>query len=280
MTRFALLQGGASVLGVQTLGLSILILGAFSSNREVGLFAIGLALQVPGTIFLGGIVNIWAPVVTDLYERKEIARLASLYQAVTRWIITFSFPVFVALVLAPEILVRVFAGSAGAGAAGVVGILAVGNAFYAGTGPTGFVLSMTGRPGINFVNSAVAVALYIAAGVWAAPRYGAVGVAWVDAAITAAINLARVAQARILVGVHPFGRSLLKPLAATAAMALVLGIARLAGGTGFVLQACALVVASAVYVVVLKQLGMSEEERYVLQRVKARVAALRGRAGD
>lgn len=49
-------------------------------------------------------------------------------------------------------------------AASLVAILAAGNLFYAGTGPTGLVLSMTGRPGINFVNSAVAVALYIGLG--------------------------------------------------------------------------------------------------------------------
>jgi O-antigen/teichoic acid export membrane protein len=277
MTRFALLQGGASVLGVQTLGLSILILGALSTNREVGLFAIGLALQTPGTICLGGIINIWAPVVTDLYERREIDRLESLYQAVTRWIITFSFPVFVALIFAPEVFVRIFAGHAGTGAAGVVAVLALGNAFYAGTGPTGFVISMTGRPGMNFINSAVAVALYVVAGAWAASRYGAIGVAWVDAAVTAAINLARVAEARVLVGIHPFGRSLLKPLAATAVMAIILAAARALGGSGSFLQTAAVAVGAVAYTLVLRRLGMSDEERYVWQRLRARVAAVRSR---
>ncbi|MDP9224558.1 MAG: oligosaccharide flippase family protein [Actinomycetota bacterium] len=277
MTRFALLQGGASVLGVQTLGLSILILGVFSSNREVGLFAIGLALQTPGTIFLGGIINIWAPVVTDLYERGEIARLESLYQAVTRWIITFSFPVFAALIFTPQPLVRLFAGGAGAGAAGVVAVLAIGNAFYAGTGPTGFVISMTGKPGINFINSAIAVALYVGVGVWAAPRYGAIGVAWVDAAVTAVINVARVAEARILVGIHPFGRSLLKPVAATAVMAIILAGGRIVGGSQPLIQAGGLILGAVAYVLVLQRLGMSQEEMYVWQRLRSRVAAVRRR---
>lgn len=69
--RFALLQGGSSLLGVQTLGLSVLVLGVLGTDREVGLMGIALALQTPKTIVLGGVVNIWAPMVNDLYERRE-----------------------------------------------------------------------------------------------------------------------------------------------------------------------------------------------------------------
>ncbi|MFN2489624.1 MAG: oligosaccharide flippase family protein, partial [Actinomycetota bacterium] len=151
MVRFALPQAGASLLGIQTLGLGIVLLGIYSGNAQVGLFGIALSLQGPGTIFLGGIVNIWAPVVSDLHERGEIDRLGALYQTINRWIATFSFPVFVALILEADLFVKLFAGAEGAGAVPVVAVLAAGNLFYTGTGPTGYVLSMTGRPGLNFL---------------------------------------------------------------------------------------------------------------------------------
>jgi O-antigen/teichoic acid export membrane protein len=273
MARFALLQGGSSLLGVQTLGLAVLVLGVLGTDREVGLMGIALALQTPGTIFLGGVVNIWAPMVTDLYERGEIERLQSLYQTVTRWVATLSFPVFVALILEPELYVEAFVGDNGEGAAGVVALLAVGNLLYTGTGPTGFVLSMTGRPGINFINSIAAVALYIGLGALVVPQHGAVGMAAVDASVTALINGARVVEAKLLVGVHPFGHSLRKPLVAAAGAAAVMLIWSLVPGKSLLLDGAGLVLGGLVYVVTLAALGLDAEERHVWKRTKSRVLA-------
>lgn len=270
MTRFALPQMGASLLGVQTLGLGILVLGALSSTTEVALFGVALSLQGPGNVFLGGIVNIWAPVVSDLHERGEIARLGSLYQTINRWIATFSFPVFAALIIVPDLFVRLFAGSEGAGAAPVVAILAVGNIFYTGTGPTGYVISMTGRPGVNFANSIVAVGLYVTLGVLIVPEHGALGMAVVDAVVTALVNSARVVEAKILVGIQPFGRSFLKPVIATLAGAAVLLAVRVPGGSAVAIELAGVIAGAVVYFVVLRVLGIDEEERHVFDRIRRR----------
>lgn len=269
MFRFAVPQMGASLLGVQTLGLGLLILGAFSSDFEVGLFGIALSLQGPGTVFLGGIVNIWAPVVSDLHERGEIDRLRSLYQLINRWIATFSFPVFVALLIVPDVFVW-FYGEKAAGAAPVVMVLAIGNIFYTGTGPTGYVISMTGHPGVNFINSAVGVVLYIALGVWLVPQHGALGMAVVDSIVTAIINTVRVIEAYFLVGVQPFGRTFYKPVVATIGAALVLLGWTLLPVESLLFDAGGLVVATLAYLFFLKLLGLDEEEKIVLNRIKKR----------
>ncbi|HEX2235353.1 MAG TPA: oligosaccharide flippase family protein [Actinomycetota bacterium] len=278
MVRFALPQAGSSMLGIQTLGLGVLVLGVFGTDAQVGLFGIALSLQGPGTLFLGGIVNIWAPVVSELHGRGDIAQLGSLYQTINRWIATFSFPVFAALMVEPDAFVRLFAGDEGRGAAAVVAILAAGNIFYTGTGPTGYVLSMTGRPGINFVNSACAVVLYVALGAWVVPEHGAAGMAAVDAGVTAVVNLVRVVEARVLVGVQPFGRTFFKPVAATAGGAAVLLAWRLFPGDSVALDLGGLAVAGLVYVAALRALGMDAEERAVLERIKRRGLRGRGRA--
>jgi O-antigen/teichoic acid export membrane protein len=271
ITRFALLQGGASLLGVQTLGLSVLILGAYGTDRDVGLLGIALALQTPATLFLGSIVNIWAPVVTDLYERGEIERLESLFRTTTRWVVTFSLPIFAALIVVPGLFVDLLAGQRGAGAAPLVAILAAGNIFYGCTGPTGFVLSMTGRPGINFLNSAVAVGLYVGLGIAVVPAHGAVGIAVVDAIVTAFINSVRVVQAKVLVGIHPFGRSLLKPLAATlGGTAVLAGLIWLVGSNAL-LRVMSLGVAGLVYIGLLMWMGIDPEEQHVWRGIKTKV---------
>ncbi len=270
LVRFALPQAGASLLGIQTLGLGILLLGIISTNRAAGLFAIALSLQGPGNVFLGGIVNIWAPVVSDLHEKGEIERLDSLYKTINRWIATFSFPVFAALILEPDVFVDLFAGDKGAGAAPVVVLLAIGNIFYTGTGPTGYVISMTGRPGVNFVNSVISVALYIGLGFLVVPDHGVVGMAAVDLGVTAFINIARVVEAKLLVGVQPFGRNFFKPVAATLVAAAVLFASRVVTREDTLLEVVAIGVAGTVYIVALKLLGLDAEEQLVWKRIRKR----------
>lgn len=272
MVRFALPQGGSSLLGVQVLGIGVLVLGALADDQSVGRFAIALSLQGPGTVFLGGIVNIWAPVVADLYERGDLRRLESLYQTINRWIATFSFPVFAALIVEPDPFVAMFDAP---GAAPVVAALAVGNLFYTGTGPTGYVISMTGHPGVNLANSVVSVTLYVALGVWAVPRYGVVGMAWVDAFVTALVNTVRVVEARLLVGVQPFGRTFYKPVVATLAGAAVLLAWRLVPGDGLVLDVAGIAVAAGAYLATLAALGLDDEEREVLDALKRKVRRTR-----
>lgn len=271
MVRFALPQAGSSLLSIQDLGLGIILLGVSGTDLQVGVFTAGLALQGPANVFLGGIVNIWAPVVSDLHGRGEIGRLGDLYKTINRWVATFSFPVIAVLILEGDLFIELFAETKDPSAAAVVAWLAIGNIFYTGTGPTGYVLSMTGRPGVNFANSVVGVALYIALGLWVIPEHGVVGMAIVTAAVTAGVNVARVIEAKILVGVQPFGRTFYKPVVATIVGAGVLLAWRLVPGESMPVQIAGIVVGAAVYLAMLKGLGLDPEERHVYDRIRKRL---------
>jgi O-antigen/teichoic acid export membrane protein len=137
---------------------------------------------------------------------------------------------------------------------------------------------MTGRPRVTLINSIAAVILYIALGWLLVPRYGAIAMAGVDAGITALINLTVVLEGRILVGVHPFGRSFLKPLSATAAFAVFLLLWRTVVGRGLALEGVGLILGVVIYVAVLWRFGMDPEERYVFGRIRQKIPFLsRGR---
>jgi O-antigen/teichoic acid export membrane protein len=272
MVRFALPQAGASLLGIQTLGLGIIILGLVGDKVQTGAFAVALSLQGPGTVFLGGIVNVWAPVVSDLYDRHAIDRLGSLYQTITRWVATFSFPVFAALILEPDLFARIFVPANRVDeVAPVIAILAIGNIFYTGTGPTGYVISMTGRPGVNFINSIVSVALYVGLGLWIVPEHGAIGMAWIDTGVTVFINSARVVEAYFLVGVQPYGRTFFKPVVGTLAGAAVLLAWRLVPGDSIPLEIAGVALGGLVYLLVLRLFGTDPEERHVWEQIRTRM---------
>lgn len=277
MIRFALPQSGSALLGIQTLGLGVILLGLFSSNEQAGLFAIALALQGPADLTLSGVINIWSPMVTDLHDQGAIDRLDSLFKTITRWIATLALPVSVAIAIEAEMFARILGGDEAAQAAPIVAILALGNVVYTCTGPTASLLSMSGRPGINFIDSLVGVGLYSLLGWIVIARHGAVGMAWVHTAVTAAVSITRVVQGKLLVGVQPFGRSLLKPVTGTVVGVVVLFLWKSLAPDNLPLRIVGLAIGAISYLAVLRVLGVDEEERYVWGLMKALVSRKRMR---
>ena len=277
LVRFSLPEGGAELLAIQSIGLGILILGLRSSDTQVGLFVVAIALQVPGLIFQNTIQTIWPPMVGHLYENRETARLQSLFQTVTRWLATLSFPFLGLIIVEPDVFARLFGGGQVADAAPAAAILAVGNLFFAGTGPGHQVLTMIGRPGINFANSVGAFALYAVLGYLIAPEHGATGMAVVDAGVTILINVARVIEGKVLAGVQPFGRSFVKPLVSTALAVGVFLLWKLALPGGFIWVAGGVALYGVVFLGALWLFGIDPEERAVWSMIRGKVARARAK---
>lgn len=271
--RFTLPQTGVSIFSTQSLGLGVVIVAVFASDRAVGLYGAAQSLQLLGGVFLSSIVAISSPVIVDIYERRDMARLQSIYQTINRWVATFAFPTFAALLLEPDFFARLLGGDKGVAAASLIAILAAGNLFNVGTGPSGYLLSMTGRAGINFFNSVVAVGLYIGLGLWLARSYGPVGMAIVDAVVTALVNVARVVEGWILLRVQPFGRSFLKPVAATVAATLLLVVWKALSTDSMGFELLGLALAGLAYIAILRAMRLDPEEQYVFATIKARVIA-------
>jgi O-antigen/teichoic acid export membrane protein len=266
--RFSLPQAGAKLFSTSSLGIGVIILGLYGTNRAVGFFGVAMALQLLGNVFLTGVVAIFAPVVVDLYERSEMQRMESIYQTINRWVATLSFPIFAVLIVTPVLFARLLAGHEGVGAAGLIPILAVGNLFYVGTGPSGYMLSMTGRPVLNLANSIAGVVLYVALGVWAAANHGAVGVAWVEAIVTVFVNIVRIIEIKLIMGVQPWGRTFLKPVVASVVAGGALWAWSAIAGNSLILGVVGVALFGAVYVGVLKLAGMDPEERHVFEQIK------------
>ena len=274
MVRFALPQAGVKLLNMRTVAPGILILGMIRSDAEVGLFALAMSLQGVALLFSQAILNIWTATVANLHGRGETSQLQSLYQTINRWSATYSFPILAALIVQPDTFVYFFGGHFIREAAVLTSILAVGTLFSVGTGPCATVVSMTGWPSVNLVNSIGAMALYVGAAIFVVPAHGAVGMAVVDAAVIALLNICRVVEARALVGIHPYGRSFLKPVIATLCTTGVLLMWKLVPGDGVGTGVLGLVAAGACYLLVLWKLGVDPEERFVYERIRGRLLGM------
>lgn len=101
--------------------------------------------------------------------------------------------------------------------------------------------------------------------------------AWVHTGVTAFVNLLRVVQAKMLVGVQPFGRSMLKPAGATAVGAAVVLVWKIFVPDTIPFEVGGLALGSLAYLAVLKLIGVDQEERYVWALMKKRLFRLRAR---
>ncbi|HZN13557.1 MAG TPA: flippase [Acidimicrobiales bacterium] len=245
-----------------------IILGVYRPAREVGAYQVATRLTVLATIVLLPIATSFAPQIADLYRRGNLERLARLYAVVTSWTLRLSLPGFIVLVIFPRPLLHVF-GRGFAGAATVTVILAVGQMFDVATGPTGYMLVMSGRPYLTMANNVFALVINISMNVWLIPRHGIRGAAVAWAVSLALINIAKVVQVWVTMRMHAFDAGFAKGCLA-GALAFAPGVlvhAAMPGFPGVMVGAVAILI---VYVGALLALGLRDEDRVVLRRLATR----------
>ena len=264
---------------VNTLGgnLQTLFLGAMASLTAVGIFSVAAHIQLIGSIFHSAVVSSSMPVFAALHDRGDRAGMTRLYQTTSRWTLTLNLPFFLAALIFPQFLLAIFGKEFEAGATALV-ILACGNLLNAATGSSGAVLDMSGYTIVKLLNATISVGLAIALNLLLIPSFGIIGAAIAAASAVGIVNLLRVVQVRILVGVSPYNRDFLKPIVAgfaAAAATLVVGVL-MQPLAGWVQAGIGLLVLAGVYTGTIIALGITDDDRLVLDRVMRKLSR-RGR---
>jgi O-antigen/teichoic acid export membrane protein len=278
MIRFSLPQTLTSVFFFGVARLDLLLLAAFASATEVGIYAIATRLLHPATLISTAIGHMFAPRIAAEDARGDRQTLARMLKRVTYWNTATSIPFFAALMLAPVPLLGVF-GDAYANGAAALAVLAAGQLLNTAAGPLGQVINMSGRPYVTMVNNAVVTGLNIGAAFVLIPRHGMLGAALSTGIALTVGNLIKLVQVRVILGMTPFRADSLKTFAAAAAGAAVAApIAFLPDWPSVLIQApLALLVVFAVYVQALRLLGLSEEDRALFAAGRARLGRRLGR---
>jgi len=239
-----------------------ILIGIFLSSSDVGVYNVATRLVVLASFVMVPINSSFAPRIAALYQQGRTETLRRSYAAATSWIVRLSLPAFIILGLFPRELLRFFGPGFVVGAAVTV-LLAAGKFVDAGTGPCALMLNMSGRPALNMADNVVVLVLNVVLNIWLIPIFGIVGSAGAWAVSLALVNLARVVQVRMIMGMFPFGAGMAKGLLAGAG-ALVAG----AAVRSLVPQEIALVVGTAVVVLSFVGLnlvlGLTAEDRLIL----------------
>jgi O-antigen/teichoic acid export membrane protein len=279
MLRFSLPVYLTNLIGIFGSNVKTILLGTMSTVTNVGIFVVANRINMIGGMFHQGIVTASAPIVSELYDRGEREQLGRFYQTVTKWTFTLNLPLFLIVLLFPVPILSIF-GQSFVGGAAALTILAWANLVDTGTGICGTVLQMTGRTSLKLVNSLVTFVLTLSLNIVLIPRWGLMGAAIASLASAVTINLLRLSQVFILFRLFPYNLSFAKPVAAgLVTVAIVWGIGQLFHTeANLVYTAMNTVLLFVVYAGMILLLGLSQEDRTVLARLRRRAGTVLSRS--
>jgi len=248
-------------------------LGALNTITSVGIFTVAAQVNRIGQMFHHSVVIASMPIVSELYGRRDREQMGRFYQTMARWTFTLNLPLFLVVLLFPTQILSVF-GKSYVGGATALGLLAWANLATSATGIGGVMIDMTGRTRLKVVNAVVVSTLVVGLNALLIPRWGLTGAA--TAALVSAVtgNLLALLEVFALFRLLPYNVSFLKPVAAgLAALGVALALSHvLHPEEGLVYAAVNAAVLVLVYVGMILVLGLSDEDRVVLARLRGRLS--------
>ena len=276
ITYFSLpVTAGNLLYGVLT-QLDVLMLGFFVSAEMVGIYA--LARRIASLMLKASQAfdPIFSSIVSELAVKKQYVELNTRFQVLFRWILTINLPIFFALLMIGDVILALIGGGAMNALSiqqvesgiNVLLILCFGmmiQGLFALADP---LLTMAGKPSLNFFNNCFWLLsnFFINLVLIEYFSLGIVGAALGALFSTIIVNGLRTFQVYHKFSVSPFGMEQMKPLCA----AILSGFTGWAIGqlfSGDILAAIVtLLVFCFTYVILLRVMGLENEDRQLLIR--------------
>ncbi len=187
-----------------------LMLGYFKTSENVGIYNVAMRSALLTSMILVSFNVIFAPIISDLYNRKEKHKLEILFKTVTKWVYTMSFPVFFLIALMPKEIMAIFGREFVIGWIPLV-ILAFAQFVNAAAGPAGFMLGMSGKQYLMTYNTIGIFLLNIFLNGIFIPRYGMAGAAMASGTSIIVFNLVMLMEVYLLWKIHPYNAKFLTP---------------------------------------------------------------------
>jgi len=252
-----------------------LIVGAKLGVQQAGYYTAAAQWATAVIMVLSAFSAVFGPSIARLHAAGRTADLARLLKSVTACVLILALPICLLTALLARPLMSVF-GPGFETAWLALLILSAANLVNVATGPVGLVVLMSGRSSLESGNILLAAVLTTSLAWLLVPLYGITGAALASAVSIAIVNLLRLIETRMLIGIHPFAPEMLKPVVAAApplALCLLLFGAPGASLTvGQALLAACLFLGG--YGLLLTLCGFSADQKLLFQDVRNRLRAM------
>ncbi len=213
LMRYSLPLTVMMVAGVIAPRTDVLFLGYWADPAQVGLYQAAFQTAAILALIAGALDMAFAPLAAGLFANRDLGRLKSLYQNVSRWSLTLSLPVALLFTVLGADILALFGPSFPQAAACLL-LLAFGQWMNNWTTFAHSALLMSGHARLLMVNSIGVGGLLIALNWVLIPRWGITGAAIAVSLCMTLGGLLRVGQVWMLHGLHPFSVELAKPFCA------------------------------------------------------------------
>lgn len=149
----------------------------FLTSSEVGIYNIAFQIRNLIIVLLVTVGFLLPPMLSKLETQNQYEELREVYQFVTKWVIIFTFPLFMSTIFIPHLWLGLLFGEKYLPAVSSLQILGVGIIFSAAVGVTKSALVGLGRNQVVMFTTLVAVVTNIILNIILIPRFGIEGAA-------------------------------------------------------------------------------------------------------
>ncbi|MHA2283345.1 MAG: flippase [Promethearchaeota archaeon] len=188
-----------------------LMLGHFRSLHEVGIY--NAATKIPLLIATVTISfnTIFSPIISDLYNKREMQKLETLFKIVTRWRFSLSILFFLLMVLFSKEIMSIFGQEFIEGLYPMI-IIAFAYLVSAWAGPVGQILTMSGRQDIMMYNNLLLCFLNVVLNYLLIPYFGIIGAAVASGISLIIFEMTMLFEVYVLMKMLPHNAKIIKPI--------------------------------------------------------------------
>jgi O-antigen/teichoic acid export membrane protein len=247
-----------------------IMLGYFKASRDLGVYTAAAIISQQAGLVTYSFSCIFCPIISDLYNRNEFRQLEKLYKTVTRWIVSLNLVLLLLLIIFSKRIMGIFGSEFISGWLVLVILSSVHLVGYSSGGAlAGYVLQMSGKQDIEFINAMVMLIINVVLNFWLIPIYGILGAAMATGASYAVINIARITEVYKLLRLHPYDANYHKLfIAAFTVIFLSVFLFVFNVHLSWMFSVIILII---VYFVALYFLGLEYEDKMIWETIKKRI---------
>jgi len=256
-----------------------ILLGFLGSAQMVGIFNAALPISRIMQVILTSLNKIFLPSATELYAEGEMDELKKIYQLTSKWVFFLTLPLYLFLLIHAKEIIQIVFGQEYLSAEIPLMILSTGFFLNTISGSFGEMLIAIGRPKVNMLASALALAINVIANFIFIPIYGVSGAAIAAAFSLFSIILVGGGTLYYLLGIQPFTYGHLKGLLASILLIIFFILFNRGERAWFLLVVRSIVILGTSYILFIVQLyfygAFEDEEKKMIKifclKIKERI---------
>lgn len=190
-------------------------IGYFMSDTSVGFYNAALPTALLIMLPYQALKSLVLPSMSELANRNEDEEFSDTLKTVTRWTTILGFPAFIIMFLFSDQVLHILFGAEYRQASSALVILAAGYLFSSSIGHLDEAIKSISETSLLLKNSIANLALNIVLNIVLIPIYGIVGAAIATTTSIIFVNLLLILEMYYIRKIHPFSRSIWKPIAAS-----------------------------------------------------------------